>query len=73
VRLLLILLIVLGVLAVLAVRAKAAGRNPSRRASEQHQTVQPDDSPAGTDRPATRDDGRPIPGSADDRHQHGKP
>ena len=71
-RLLLILVIVLGVLTVLALRAAAAGRDPRRRADEQRQTVNPDPSPAGKDRPATRADGRPIPGSEEDRHRHGQ-
>lgn len=72
-RLLLILLIVIGVLVVLAVRAAARGRRTDASANEQRTIVQPDPSPAGSDRPATRADGRPIPGSEEDRHRHGKP
>lgn len=72
-RLLLILLVVVGVVVVLAVRAAGAGRKPRHDPEDQPAVVDPDQSPAGSDRPATRADGRPIPGSEEDRHRHGKP
>jgi hypothetical protein len=73
VRLLLIVLVVAGVIAVLALRVAATGRTSRRDPGQQPQVIDPDPSPAGSDRPATRPDGESIPGSEEDRHRHGKP
>ena len=65
---LLVVLIVIGAIVVLAMRSAAVR---SRRApAEQPTVVQPDAAAGGQ---ATRADGRPIPGSEEDRHRHGKP
>jgi hypothetical protein len=69
----LVILIVVGVVVVLALRASAVGRS-RRSPAEQPTVVRPDPHAAGADRPATRPGSdEPIPGSAEDRHRHGKP
>jgi hypothetical protein len=72
VRLLLIVLIVIGVVLVVAVRLASARRASGRTPTDQPQVIEPDASPAGADRPASRADGRPLPGSEEDRRRHGQ-
>lgn len=74
-RLLLILVAVIGILVVLGMYMASQKRDRSKAESQPHVKGAPraDEFPAPGEGSPHRADGSPVPGSAEDRHDHGKP